>query len=45
MCFFRSIYIYKKLNSIKPKVSQMAMTGDIFLSLFMDTEGIIMFAV
>ena len=23
----------------------MAMTGDIFLSLFMDTEGIIMFAV
>ena len=44
MIFFAR-FLYKKPNSIKPKASQMEMTDDTLLSLYMDTEGIIMSAV
>ena len=43
--FFARFLYMKKPNSIKPKASQMEMTDDTLLSLYMDTEGIIMSAV
>ncbi len=43
--FFFARFTYIKTQFYKTKGVANVMTGDIFLSLFMDTEGIIMFAV